>query len=414
MILTEIGQKAKKASKLLMNASTSLKNDALKLIADELVKNTNAILDANKKDVENAINNGTSKTMIDRLMLDAKRIESIAQGVMCVRDLPDPIGEVDNMVKRPNGLVIGKKRVPLGVIGIIYESRPNVTVDTAVLCLKSSNAVILRGGSDAINSNIAIANVMKNALEMAGFPEGTIEIIEDTSREVAKELMTMNEYVDVLIPRGGASLIKTVVQTATVPVIETGLGNCHAYIDENFDEDMAIDIIINAKTSRPSVCNALENLLINKNINDGFYKKLEKALNDKNVEIRCSDRALEKFENAKKATEDDFKYEFLDNIIAIEIVDNISDAIAHIDKYSTHHSEVIITKDYNNATKFLNEVDSAAVYVNASTRFTDGFEFGFGAEIGISTQKMHARGPMGLKELTSYKYIIYGDGQIRL
>lgn len=414
MILTEIGQKAKKASKFLMNASTSLKNDALKLIADELVKNTNAILDANKKDVENAINNGTSKTMIDRLMLDAKRIESIAQGVMCVRDLPDPIGEVDNMVKRPNGLVIGKKRVPLGVIGIIYESRPNVTVDTAVLCLKSSNAVILRGGSDAINSNIAIANVMKNALEMAGFPEGTIEIIEDTSREVAKELMTMNEYVDVLIPRGGASLIKTVVQTATVPVIETGLGNCHAYIDENFDEDMAIDIIINAKTSRPSVCNALENLLINKNINDGFYKKLEKALNDKNVEIRCSDRALEKFENAKKATEDDFKYEFLDNIIAIEIVDNISDAIAHIDKYSTHHSEVIITKDYNNATKFLNEVDSAAVYVNASTRFTDGFEFGFGAEIGISTQKMHARGPMGLKELTSYKYIIYGDGQIRL
>ncbi len=414
MILTEIGQKAKKASKFLMNVSTNSKNEALKLIAEELIKNTDIILDANKKDVENAINNSTSKTMIDRLMLDAKRIESIAQGVMCVRDLPDPIGEVDNMVKRPNGLVIGKKRVPLGVIGIIYESRPNVTVDTAVLCLKSSNAVILRGGSDAINSNIAIANVMKNALEMAGFPEGTIEIIEDTSREVAKELMTMNEYVDVLIPRGGASLIKTVVQTATVPVIETGLGNCHAYIDENFDEDMAIDIIINAKTSRPSVCNALENLLINKNINDGFYKKLEKALNDKNVEIRCSDRALEKFENAKKATEDDFKYEFLDNIIAIEIVDNISDAIAHIDKYSTHHSEVIITKDYNNATKFLNEVDSAAVYVNASTRFTDGFEFGFGAEIGISTQKMHARGPMGLKELTSYKYIIYGDGQIRL
>lgn len=414
MILTEIGQKAKNASKFLMNASTVLKNDALKLIADELVKNTDIILKANKKDVENAINNGTSKTMIDRLMLDEKRIKSIAQGVMCVRDLPDPIGEVDNMVKRPNGLVIGKKRVPLGVIGIIYESRPNVTVDTAVLCLKSSNAVILRGGSDAINSNIAIANVMKNALKMAGFPEGTIEIIEDTSREVAKQLMTMNEYVDVLIPRGGASLIKTVVQTATVPVIETGLGNCHAYIDENFDEDMAIDIIINAKTSRPSVCNALENLLINKNVGDCFYKKLEKALNDKNVEIRCCEKALEKFENAKKATEDDFKYEFLDNIIAIKIVDNIDDAITHIDKYSTHHSEVIITKNYDNATKFLNEVDSAAVYVNASTRFTDGFEFGFGAEIGISTQKMHARGPMGLKELTSYKYIIYGDGQIRI
>ncbi|MBE7053306.1 MAG: glutamate-5-semialdehyde dehydrogenase [Ruminococcaceae bacterium] len=414
MSLEIMGKNAKNASRFLRNVSTDLKNNALKLIAEELVKNSDLILEKNKIDVENAVKNGTSVSMIDRLTLDKDRIIKIAEGVKKVMDLPDPIGKVDGMVKRENGLVIGKKRVPLGVIGIIYESRPNVTVDTAVLCIKSSNAVILRGGSDAINSNVAIANVMKNALKKAGFPKGTLEIIEDTSREVAKKLMTMNEYVDVLIPRGGASLIKTVVNTATVPVIETGLGNCHAYVDETCDFDMAIDIIINAKTSRPSVCNALETVLINKNIDELFYQKLEKALTDKKVEIRGCDLTCKKFKTATKATEDDYKYEFLDKIIAVKIVDDIDCAINHIEKYSTHHSEVIITDNYNNATKFLNEVDSAAVYVNASTRFTDGYEFGFGAEIGISTQKMHARGPMGLDELTSYKYIIYGDGQIRV
>ncbi len=408
-----LGKKARQAEKFLNTVSQNLKNDALLSIADALVKNTEFILSENKKDVENAQANGISKAMCDRLALTSERIKGIADGVKKVADLPDPIGGADFMTKRPNGLVIAKRRVPLGVVGVIYEARPNVTVDTAVLCLKSSNAVILRGGKEAVNSNLALAKIMQDAISPLGFPDGTISLVPDTSRDSANAMMTANEYIDVLIPRGGASLINAVVKNATVPVIQTGVGNCHAYVDDECDFDMAVDIIVNAKTSRPSVCNALETVLINKNIDKSFYKKLEDALRAKNVEIRGCDECLKVFETAKKATEDDYKYEFLDYIIAVKIVDGMDEALAHIDKYGTKHSEVIITENYEKANKFLDSADAAAVYVNASTRFTDGGEFGLGAEIGISTQKMHARGPMGLNELTSYKYVVYGNGQIR-
>ncbi|MBC8595960.1 glutamate-5-semialdehyde dehydrogenase [Qingrenia yutianensis] len=408
-----LGKKARQAEKFLNTVSQNLKNDALLSIADALVKNTEFILFENKKDVENAQANGISKAMCDRLALTSERIKGIADGVKKVADLPDPIGGADFMTKRPNGLVIAKRRVPLGVVGVIYEARPNVTVDTAVLCLKSSNAVILRGGKEAVNSNLALAKIMQDAISPLGFPDGTISLVPDTSRDSANAMMTANEYIDVLIPRGGASLINAVVKNATVPVIQTGVGNCHAYVDDECDFDMAVDIIVNAKTSRPSVCNALETVLINKNIDKSFYKKLEDALRAKNVEIRGCDECLKVFETAKKATEDDYKYEFLDYIIAVKIVDGMDEALAHIDKYGTKHSEVIITENYEKANKFLDSADAAAVYVNASTRFTDGGEFGLGAEIGISTQKMHARGPMGLNELTSYKYVVYGNGQIR-
>lgn len=408
-----LGKKARQAEKFLSTVSQNLKNDALLSIADALVKNTEFVLSENKKDVENAQANGISKAMCDRLALTSERIKGIADGVKKVADLPDPIGGADFMTKRPNGLVIAKRRVPLGVVGVIYEARPNVTVDTAVLCLKSSNAVILRGGKEAVNSNLALAKIMQDAISPLGFPDGTISLVPDTSRDSANAMMTANEYIDVLIPRGGASLINAVVKNATVPVIQTGVGNCHAYVDDECDFDMAVDIIVNAKTSRPSVCNALETVLINKNIDKSFYKKLEDALRAKNVEIRGCDECLKVFETAKKATEDDYKYEFLDYIIAVKIVDGMDEALAHIDKYGTKHSEVIITENYEKANKFLDSADAAAVYVNASTRFTDGGEFGLGAEIGISTQKMHARGPMGLNELTSYKYVVYGNGQIR-
>ncbi len=408
-----LGKKARQAEKFLNTVSQNLKNDALLSIADALVKNTEFVLSENKKDVENAQANGISKAMCDRLALTSERIKGIADGVKKVADLPDPIGGADFMTKRPNGLVIAKRRVPLGVVGVIYEARPNVTVDTAVLCLKSSNAVILRGGKEAVNSNLALAKIMQDAISPLGFPDGTISLVPDTSRDSANAMMTANEYIDVLIPRGGASLINAVVKNATVPVIQTGVGNCHAYVDDECDFDMAVDIIVNAKTSRPSVCNALETVLINKNIDKSFYKKLEDALRAKNVEIRGCDECLKVFETAKKATEDDYKYEFLDYIIAVKIVDGMDEALAHIDKYGTKHSEVIITENYEKANKFLDSADAAAVYVNASTRFTDGGEFGLGAEIGISTQKMHARGPMGLNELTSYKYVVYGNGQIR-
>lgn len=408
-----LGKKARQAEKFLNTVSQNLKNDALLSIADALVKNTEFVLSENKKDVENAQANGISKAMCDRLALTSERIKGIADGVKKVADLPDPIGGADFMTKRPNGLVIAKRRVPLGVVGVIYEARPNVTVDTAVLCLKSSNAVILRGGKEAVNSNLALTKIMQDAISPLGFPDGTISLVPDTSRDSANAMMTANEYIDVLIPRGGASLINAVVKNATVPVIQTGVGNCHAYVDDECDFDMAVDIIVNAKTSRPSVCNALETVLINKNIDKSFYKKLEDALRAKNVEIRGCDECLKVFETAKKATEDDYKYEFLDYIIAVKIVDGMDEALAHIDKYGTKHSEVIITENYEKANKFLDSADAAAVYVNASTRFTDGGEFGLGAEIGISTQKMHARGPMGLNELTSYKYVVYGNGQIR-
>ncbi|MCI5970171.1 MAG: glutamate-5-semialdehyde dehydrogenase [Oscillospiraceae bacterium] len=413
MSIDIIGKKAKTAAKFLNSASQNLKNEALLKIADALVKNIDVIIENNKKDIENAKSSGISAAMTDRLKLTEDRIKDIANGVKSVAALPDPIGGADFMKKRPNGLLIAKRRVPLGVVGVIYEARPNVTVDTAALCLKSSNAVILRGGKEAINSNLALAKIMQEAVLPLGFPEGTISIVSDTSRESANEMMTANDYIDVLIPRGGASLINAVVKNATVPVIQTGVGNCHAYVDDECNFDMAVDIIVNGKTSRPSVCNALETVLINKNIDKSFYAKLEDALLKKNVEIRGCDECLKVFKTAKKATEDDYKYEFLDYIIAVKIVENIDEAIEHIDKYGTKHSEVIITDNYEKANKFLDAVDAAAVYVNASTRFTDGGEFGLGAEIGISTQKMHARGPMGLNELTTYKYVVYGNGQIR-
>lgn len=413
MTLLEIGENARKASRILATAGTEAKNTALTYIADDLEKYADKILSANKIDLENAEKNGMKASMVDRLTLTKERIKAIADGVRQVRDLPDPIGEVLSENKRPNGLKIAKRRVPLGVIGIIYEARPNVTADTAVLCLKSSNACILRGGKEAFNSNVAIADIMKSAVKRAGLPDGTIELIRDTSRETASEMMAMNEYIDVLIPRGGAGLINAVVSNAKVPVIQTGVGNCHIYAHKNCDIDMAVNILINAKTSRPSVCNAAETLLIDKDIPEEFYSKADAALKEKNVQIRACGKSIGKFDQAFPATDEDFEAEFGDLILAVKVVDDIDEAIEHITKYGTGHSECIVTENCAAANEFLDRVDAAAVYVNASTRFTDGFEFGFGAEIGISTQKMHARGPMGLNELTSSKYVIIGNGQVR-
>lgn len=337
----------------------------------------------------------------------------MAKGLRELIALEDPIGEVIEMWKRPNGLQIGKQRVAMGVIGIIYEARPNVTCDAAGLCLKTGNAVILRGGSEAINSNKAIVKILANAIKEAGLPEFSIQLVEDTSRETALEMMKLNEYIDVLIPRGGAGLIQTVVKNATVPVIETGVGNCHIYVDEDCDFDMARDIIINAKTSRPAVCNAAEKMIINENIANDFLPIIVKALREKDVEIRGDEKVKSLINDVKEASEDDWSKEYLDYIIGAKIVKSVDEAINHINKYGSGHSEAIVTNSYKNSQKFLNKVNAAAVYVNASTRFTDGSEFGFGAEIGISTQKLHARGPMGLKELTTIKYIIYGNGQVR-
>ena len=406
---------AKNATQKLISISTTTKNNALKAIADALIDNADTIIKANKKDIDIARANGTREAMIDRLTLTADRIKGISDGVLQVMALNDPIGEVINMTKRPNGLMIGKKRVPMGVIGIIYEARPNVTVDAAVLCLKTSNACILRGGKEAINSNTAIMKIMQEASYSAGIPEGTLNIIEDTSRETAIELMRMNDYIDMLIPRGGKGLIKSVVDNATVPVVETAAGNCHIYVDEYADFNMASEIIINAKVQRPSVCNAAETLLIDRKIANKFVPVIFGKLQELNVEIRADEESIKIYpDNIVLATEEDYYTEYNDYIISVKIVDGLCDAIAHINKYNTKHSEAIITDSYQNAQKFLNEVDASAVYVNASTRFTDGFEFGFGAEIGISTQKMHARGPMGLEALTSIKYIVYGSGQIRM
>jgi glutamate-5-semialdehyde dehydrogenase len=390
-----------------------MKNKALKKIAENLILHSSEIIEKNNIDISNYRNNGMSESMIDRLMLNEDRIKSIAEGVNQIAELDDPVGEVLHMNKRPNGLVIGQKRVPLGVIGIIYESRPNVTVDAAALCLKSSNAVILRGSKDAINSNMEFVRIMKLSLKETGIDEGAIELIEDTSRETATGFMKLNEYLDVLIPRGGAGLIKTAVENANVPVIKTGTGNCHIFVDEYANFDMAYDILINAKTSRVSVCNACESLLVHRNIKDKFLPDAIKKLREKNVEVRGCEETLEICSDVLLATEDDYGREFLDYIISVKVVDDVDRAIEHINKFGTGHSEAIITDSYTNSQKFLNEIDAAAVYVNASTRFTDGSEFGFGAEIGISTQKIHARGPMGLKELTTTKYIIYGNGQIR-
>jgi glutamate-5-semialdehyde dehydrogenase len=411
--ILEIGKRAKAAVPQLSNMRSVRKNEALEVVAKMLVRHTEEILAANVIDIENGRRNNMKEGLIDRLLLTEDRIQAMAEGLRKVIRLDDPIGEVLSMKQRPNGLSIGKKRVPLGVVGIIYEARPNVTSDAFGLCFKTGNVVILKGGSDAIHSNTAIVKCIREALDSIHIDSDVISLIEDTSRETAADFMKMNGYVDVLIPRGGSGLIQAVVKNATVPVIETGTGNCHIYVDESADFDMAVNIIFNAKTQRIGVCNACESLVIHESIMDELMPLVKKKLDTKKVEIRGDERAMQAEASICQAVEEDWGTEYLDYIISVKTVKNIDEAIAHINKYSTKHSEAIITKDYDHAQKFLNEIDSAAVYVNASTRFTDGEEFGFGAEIGISTQKLHARGPMGLEALTSIKYIVYGNGQIK-
>ncbi|RKM62380.1 glutamate-5-semialdehyde dehydrogenase [Butyrivibrio sp. CB08] len=413
MELRELCSRAKEAKYEVQNLTTEQKNDALLFVAQELVRNGDKIIAANAIDVKKGQDNGMHPGLVDRLLLNEKRIEGIAEGLRQVAELPDPIGEVLEEFERPVGLKLKKVRVPLGVIGIIYESRPNVTADAFALTFKAGNAVVLKGGSDAINSNIAIANVMRDALKAKGITPDAIQLIEDTDRAVTSEFMKMNEYVDVLIPRGGAGLIRSAVENSTIPVIETGSGNCHIYVDKEADLDKAIPIIINAKTQRIGVCNAAESLIVHEDIRDKFLPLFAKAMNEHNVEVRADEGAKSYIDGAKDATEEDFGKEYLDYIISVKTVKDVDEAIVHINKYNTGHSEAIITENMETAQRFLDRVDAACVYVNASTRFTDGFEFGFGAEIGISTQKLHARGPMGLRELTSYKYQIYGEGQIR-
>ena len=416
MQLEEIGTKAKEAESVMRVLDTNTKNEVLQKAAENLKKDKEKILSANAVDMENGRKKGMSDGLLDRLLLTEARIGQMAEGLCQVAALEDPIGEVLSMKKRPNGLLIGQKRVPLGVVGIIYEARPNVTADAFALCFKTGNVVILKGGSDALHSNQAIVESIQHTLGELSLPETAIQLICDTSHETAEKFMRMNGYVDVLIPRGGAGLIRTVVKNATVPVIETGTGNCHIFVDESADFDMAVSIIYNAKTQRIGVCNACESIVIHEKIVDAFMPVLAERLKEKHVEIRGDERVMQALagqEDVKKATEEDWGTEYLDYIISAKTVAGVDEAIAHINKYNTGHSEAIITENYTNAEKFLNEVDAAAVYVNASTRFTDGFEFGFGAEIGISTQKLHARGPMGLLALTSTKYIIYGNGQVR-
>lgn len=408
-----LGQNAVSAKYKMQVLSTEIKNKSLTYIAQCLRDHCDEILCENQKDINQAVANGMHQGLIDRLRLTKERVFAMAEGLEQIVTLPDPIGEVLSTNTRPNGLVVNKVRVPLGVIGIIYESRPNVTADAFGLCFKSGNAVILKGGSDAIHSNIAITSVIRNALKDMNCDENAIQLIEDTNRETTKKFMQLNQYVDVLIPRGSAGLIRSVVQNSTIPVIETGSGNCHIYIDKDADFNKAIPIIINAKTQRIGVCNACESLVVHKDIEKEFLPLLEKALKEKDVEIRADDQAGLFFNDYKPATTEDFATEYLDYIISVKTVENVEEAICHINANNTKHSEAIITENKEAAEKFLAGIDAACVYVNASTRFTDGFEFGFGAEIGISTQKLHARGPMGLPELTSYQYRILGDGQIR-
>ena len=410
----ELGKRAKAAEAAAAGASTQMKDSALAAISKALIENKQLIIEANAKDIAAAKANGMTEAKQDRLKLDEKRIEGIAKGVDELIALKDPIGEVIGGGNRPNGLQIIKTRVPLGVIGIIFESRPNVTVDAAALCLKAGNVVILKGGKEAINSNICLGNIMRKAVEEAGLPADVIQVVDNTDRETTNELMRLNGYVDVIIPRGSANLIQAVVKNATVPVIETGAGNCHAYIDASADLDMAVNITDNAKTQRPSVCNAIASLLVHKDIADKFLPLIAERFKEHDVKIYGCDRTISILGSGiEKATETEYATEFNDFVIAVKVVDDIDEAIAHIRKYSTKHSECIVTSSLANARKFQKQVDAAAVYVNASTRFTDGGEFGFGAEIGISTQKLHARGPMGLTELTTVKYLINGDGQIR-
>lgn len=408
-----MGKNAVRAKALLQKLNTEEKNAGLLAAADALISRTQEILDANAKDMENAVKNGMNSGLQDRLRLTPERIAGMAEGLREVAALPDCIGEVMEETERPNGLKIKKVRVPMGVIGIIYEARPNVTADAFGLCFKTGNAVILKGGSDALYSNIAIVKVLREALESCGLPADAVGLIADTDRAVTVEFMKLKEYVDLLIPRGSAGLIRSVVENSTIPVIETGTGNCHVYIDSEADLDMAANIVYNAKTQRIGVCNACESLVVHSAVGEEFLPKLAAILAPKNVELRGDERIREVLTDCVPATEEDYGTEYLDYILSLKTVDSVEEAIEHINRYSTKHSECIVTENRQTAEKFLNEIDAACVYWNASTRFTDGFEFGFGAEIGISTQKLHARGPMGLKELTSYKYTIYGDGQTR-
>lgn len=414
MTLEGMGSRALAASRVLASAGTLVKNSALNAMADALIENAESIIKANSTDIEAARTLGLKESMIDRLMLTKERIEGIADGVRKVAELDDPIGKLDGGWQRPNGLKIQRVKVPIGVIGIIFESRPNVTADAAALCLKSGNACLLRGGKEALRSNLEIVRVMRKAIGRCGLPEDCVQILEDTSHETAAKMMRLNKYIDVLIPRGGKGLIRSVLENSTVPVIETGAGNCHIYVDETADLEMAAKITFNAKCSRPSVCNAAETLLIHKNIAKNFLPRVAQLLATKSVELRGDALTQEILGGSViPATEDDWETEYNDYILAVKTVDSVDEAIEHINKYGTGHSEAIITESLTNSQKFLQKVDAAAVYVNASTRFTDGFEFGFGAEIGISTQKLHARGPMGLNQLTSEKYLIMGSGQIR-
>ena len=411
---TPTGLNAKKAASELALAGSERKNLALKYIAEGLVSRKRDIIEKNRADVKAAEAKGVKSSLVDRLYLNEKRIEGVADGILKVAALPDPVGLVDSGETRPNGLKIEKVRVPLGVIGIIYESRPNVTADAAALCLKSGNAAVLRGGSDALGSNMIITEIMREQIEKAGLPGDSVQLLADTSREAANAMMKAHGLIDVLIPRGGAGLIKACVENASVPVIETGVGNCHIYVDESASIPMAIDIIDNAKTSRPGVCNACETVLVHREIAEDILPKLKKRFDEHKVEIRgCEITKMILGDCVVPATEDDWATEYLDYILAVRVVDNIYDAIEHIRKYSTGHSEAIITDSVAAAEEFKSKIDAAAVYVNASTRFTDGYEMGLGAEIGISTAKLHARGPMGLKELTTVKYLITGNGQIR-
>ena len=413
MTLMELATKAKAAKYEIALLSTEVKNKAILAAAEALEKNSADIIKANAIDMANGEKKGLNQGLLDRLKLDEGRIKGMADGLRVVVELEDPIGKITEEFERPNGLKIKKRLVPIGVVGVIYEARPNVTADVFGLCFKTGNAVILKGGSDALESNKAIVKVIKESLIECGLTEDAITLIEDTTRESTNQMMRMNDYIDVLIPRGGAGLIKSVVENASVPVIETGSGNCHIYVDYDADIEMAISIIENAKTQRIGVCNAAESLVIHEDIAASLLPKLNKALREKGVQIFADAKAKALMEGSEDATEEDFAKEYLDYIISVKTVSSVEEAIEHINKYNTGHSEAIVTNDEKNADKFLEGIDAACVYVNASTRFTDGFEFGFGAEIGISTQKLHARGPMGLLALTSYKYTIFGNGQIR-
>ena len=412
-MLEQLGRQAKEASVVLAQAPMNDKNELLREAADQLVTNQNYILSENVKDVKAAMERGMSEALVDRLTLTVDRIEGMAEGLRQVADLEDPIGAVTEMKPNKSGLLIGKKVVPLGVVGIIYESRPNVTADAFALCFKTGNACLLRGGSDAIHSNLAIAKVLQESLDKKKMPVFSIQLLEDTSRETATKMMQMTEYIDVLIPRGGAGLIRSVVKNSTVPVIETGTGNCHTYIDQYADPKMAVDIVVNAKTQRLGTCNTCESLVIHKDVVQTHLPAIVEALLQKGVQVRGDERVMAVSDRVMKAAEEDWGTEYLDAVISIKVVDSFDEAVEHINRYNTKHSEAIVTDSYSHAQEFLEKIDAAAVYVNASTRFTDGFEFGFGAEIGISTQKIHARGPMGLDALTTTKFIIYGNGQIR-